>query len=128
MRLASEILKILSVWNQRLPTPPVEYRSSSLILTFQVPSSSSLNMVRFITVFASTLSLLSFTHAVAIDTRECDKYKCPAILRDGTGKLDQQLDIYDTLQCLYDTGSAKGQLYGCLYSSVCHISLSNFQL
>ena len=86
-------------------------------------------MVRFITVFAFALSLLSFTHAVVIDTRECDKYKCPATLRDGTGKLYRQLDDgWGELRCLYDVGSAEGELYYCPYHSVGHISLSNFQL
>ena len=85
-------------------------------------------MVRFITVFASALSLLSFTHAATIDARGCG-YACPATLRDGTGKLhESEFTPGHIIECLYDVGLADGALYSCSYSEVGYISLSNFHL
>ena len=85
-------------------------------------------MVHFITVFASALSLLSFTHAATIDTRECS-YTCPATLRDGTGELVYSMkDNNGLLQCYYVIESADPTSYNCPYDLVGHISLSNFQL
>ena len=87
---------------------------------------TSLNMVRFVTVSASALSLLSFTHAVTIDTREhCTKYECPKTLLDGTSKLRSLGDgDFELFGCYSDIDSVK---YYCFYASVGHISLSYFK-
>ena len=79
-------------------------------------------MVRFITVFASALSLLSFARAATINTRECT-YDCPP--NNIAGKLLlERVDLGTTFLCTYDGSRGLSPVSACDYDTVSHIPLT----
>ena len=81
-------------------------------------------MVRFITVFASALSLLSFTRAATINTRECT-YDCPPTNQYGTPLLER-VDLGTTFLCTYEKSSpgVNHPVSECDYDTVSHNPLA----
>ena len=84
-------------------------------------------MVRFITVFTSALSLLSFTRAATINTRECT-YDCPPDNVYGKPLLER-VDLDTIFVCTYDggklgSGGVATPVSDCNYDIVSHIPLT----
>jgi hypothetical protein len=70
-------------------------------------------MIRPIVLIISALSLLSFTHAAALDAREDDrKFICPEQLGDDVLRVAQRFD--ETFTCSYFGQTS----YMCIYDDV----------